>query len=865
MSWLGCTPTLNLDVIFDVPVVTISEPTMQYGRKHDEIGRGDSEIVNCDYLSGCGWVLSLDDDIRDSSSARASILTSFSAAAHVKPVTTPFGTFQRPQYPSAGLSTYSVTSPPAVASPSSSTTTDPILVATENHSPDEPFSIYFYYNPAGHNDGLLFEYRFAGPPTKTRKFTGQGYFSLLLHTNGVAEFHEWGRVAGAGSDAWWTIPRYKARWCEGIPSSGFYRVTLRPWTILTTVDGAAAAYAGRLHMEAAALGSVANAFHKSKTYPVMAQSSDQGSGMFAVINRPSSSATFASVLYDAAKLAIYSTRTARPMLAMSKPKHHTSGSVLDSWFSFSQPVLKNQQIQVQINCDTPTGTTITSKLYDQNGNILTPDSETANSEGFLAVFTTPNTTGYKSRSFKVKAELSVSSGYEKKTPLYKGFSASKVGAYLTLERTEIHAAPDLPESDALITGGNPIAQIGSGANVSEDHASMTVFDGTGRLRTILGHRVAVPTQIRVSGIDGDDAKTSVLFFGFTKDVTSTLIPTDVDLVTGAQYPPRDARDYRVPLVSHLAMPNRSVTRDSFADTGTVKITDIVRWAKSQNTDRVYIPDAAIRYIISNGDGSDMLVQPGDDLDDFAMRLLKEYLGWQLHFDANATPEANLDGSGNMITDEYLGMWRALPFTFPDGAGYYKNLANFVLRPNRSSGSPAYALGRANYIDVTVGGHTVKSYPLTNLVEKREAPNANVITVSSSGYIDSDVGNSVISAVDWDAYPRAGVAALDRTLPWAARAFLFDPLLTDQELMNWAAKRLYQLSTWSPTVYTFDAPAVFVRTWPDDPINCRPRLLRYMDPVRVNGVQCLVRSVQVSIAKEWDIWATYEVVTPPVLT
>jgi hypothetical protein len=88
----------------------------------------------------------------------------------------------------------------------------------------------------------------------------------------------------------------------------------------------------------------------------------------------------------------------------------------------------------------------------------------------------------------------------------------------------------------------------------------------------------------------------------------------------------------------------------------------------------------------------------------------------------------------------------------------------------------------------------------------------------------------------------------------------DPNLSTEAAVKWIARRLYDVMAHAIKGIRFTAPLLLV-TDSSDTYQKRPRMLRYYDPVLVDGIQFLVRSCNPSYKKDGMQFATYELEAP----
>ncbi len=297
-----------------------------------------------------------------------------------------------------------------------------------------------------------------------------------------------------------------------------------------------------------------------------------------------------------------------------------------------------------------------------------------------------------------------------------------------------------------------------------------------------------------------------------------------------------------------------------------KITDIVRnalgWA-GYTPDEVDVPDDPLRFTASNEtDINDQIVQPLQPILQFITHLLKNWLGWFLYFDANASKGAGLT----------RGIWRVFappnPSTFRPLAIFSTDAAEVTIYESPSEYLSLTSLPTAAILNVQ-GNSTFVSYT--------SPPEANALCLITLGgqAVDSSpdsrfhILNWVYNFESFNFNPATPTANIDSPdyLPYRNDMVIVDPQLGSQQAVDLLLRRYSDFVLHAQKFVSFVAPLVLVMD-PRDPFQIAPRPLKFYDVVelRLQGIVTigLIKSVKIHLTgKSVNTLATYEILIPNV--
>lgn len=422
----------------------------------------------------------------------------------------------------------------------------------------------------------------------------------------------------------------------------------------------------------------------------------------------------------------------------------------------------------------------------------------------------------------------------------------------------------------------PIVQAfsvsGPSMDPSHETATLVLPDPKGLLAR-LDKRSDIPVRIEVQYDPEDATKTSTLFQGrIIKAPKSIKGPK----TTGSTYPVSRWGIYRPTCLGEWARLSGRTTPKvyNFAGEGPdgkapYKVTDMVR-ALLQGAGyvdhQIDVPDLGIRLFVQDGKAGQLRVEPFTDIVPLIVELVRQYLGAYFLFDANATNGGD--------PDLKAGCWRLIVPPSPP----YRVLCNFVFGGNTGAvtAPESYPDDPVNEAKTTF----IRKWTVEPYVEPAQGNYVIVDGVASAG----DGGTSdqkqtkqgpVIRHViyNWPAadfgqqdtaYPQPDPDHPDYTDGCPKPIHVSDPKLSTEEAVAFLARRIFD-NTHARKISPFEAPLVLV-TDPDDPLQVRPRPLRFGDLVTVDGVLNVVRDCNFACAAGYgqNQQAAYETFSVPAL-
>lgn len=272
--------------------------------------------------------------------------------------------------------------------------------------------------------------------------------------------------------------------------------------------------------------------------------------------------------------------------------------------------------------------------------------------------------------------------------------------------------------------------------------------------------------------------------------------------------------------------------------------------------QIDIPDQEIRlWPGETVKADDYVLDAAGNYFEYAFRLVHDFLGAYLIFDANA---GNADANGLP-----LGQWQLLYQTpYPADGNKFDPLFSFVTSP-ASSRVPSHILSA--YPPLTA--------PIFGRIEYEIVPPENNSIFVTTGL--SAAGNAVQGAVSSYCYnyhsflaPSSGVTPDPDSPDYLGyeRRFIYPDMTlgaqttTDvaQKTCDWVARRYYDRTCHAQDLQFFMAPLVFIT----DPIGGYRRPLRFQDPISINGdAGYLVKACHPRYVKDGFQLAEYEVINP----
>ena len=756
---------------------------------------------------------------------------------------------------------------------------DRVASSKDLHDPNAPLLFEFIY-PGGLNGTAIFaRIYFNGPPSTRGNWIGTGQYVLELRGDGSAWCYQYGKFVTSHASHW--DIGVGLRWnSSSNPSAGKHSIEIRPYAVKDTdggfLGGVISFFTGAGH----AGGMLAKPLSQPTQKGIFSAQTQTGSdsNIFAVKARVDPSLTLGkSIPVQPGPITLELSRLARILAKIVALSYKPSGSLTDGAFSFEIPPTTDDDIWIYTRATLPAGTSLTVELKDSDGTSATLVESIPGQYHFH-----PGANGR--RAYTVTITLATSDS--RVTPILRGYSVRWDGKLTTVSpgafwgnrsTATTLSMPDRLHSEFSIT---------SGEDPSYETASFSIADLTDSL-TRLKVRGDIPVLITTTYDPDHLDRRSVIFTGYVQRAPWTKR----GVTSGALYPASNWGEFEVSCVGiwKRIQDTLSAVRWNFAGDGGDFDTDpfvvdvirtVLQWATGEDLSRLDVPkssDLPVRLTSpAGGVGSEFLIEPGADLAQFILTLVKDYLAYHICYDGNASPSAS--------PDDYGGMWRVLPPATPP----YNYLAQFVPDTIASSGGLVVPIGTGAYPPSTVGGvdgvqttwyakDTYRSWPF--------APEGNKIVVSATGDVPGSAGDteglSFIVSYNQASFNFKNVPSTDPQYPSPdspdyltriKQVYFFDPALAsgDGSFMRWVAKRFERQVFHSPKIVTFEAPLILV-TDTTDHYQCRPRPLRYYDPVALSirnsaGVlqttTALVQSVTPAWEKDWLQMAVYEVMIPP---
>lgn len=508
---------------------------------------------------------------------------------------------------------------------------------------------------------------------------------------------------------------------------------------------------------------------------------------------------------------------------------------------------KGQNFRLTCESTTPGGATLTGRVYDSE----TFTELTLVSRGPDYAVYQPN---HGMRALHVEYEFGTDA-YGTVTPLLWSYKISRDGLY------------DITSTTEVIVKGRHYSISGPEADPTHETARVEIKDLTNSA-SILATRGFIHTIVDTQYDPDDATKKSVLFEGVTTRVEALKKGT-----AGRTFPDPNWRDFDTSFAGIWAKLNQTINFAQLkydqdpnpASWGANnekppwKVTDLCRvllQSAGFPLSMLDVPDSPIRFFPTPGSDERLILEPMIRIGDFVVNTLKNYLGWFLIWDGNAT------GAGAPLR----GMLRARrPSTSP-----YTNLARF--QTAGASGKLVHrpeSYGTTNYTGTNPLAFIRKGTFRTWV----KPPEANmVIVMSLAGDLPGNDGKARLSNwaanaksynwgrnADGSVYESADPSDPDY-LGYMVPLIIMDPSLGSQEAVDWHVRRYYDFTCHAIKMCSFEAPLLLVND-ASDSYQVAPRPLRYYDPVLINGAQFLVRNCNPDYTKDDHQWAHFECEAP----
>lgn len=445
------------------------------------------------------------------------------------------------------------------------------------------------------------------------------------------------------------------------------------------------------------------------------------------------------------------------------------------------------------------------------------------------------------------------------TPFLRGYTAELIGSV---------AAKTIGEK----TGGavTDYQITGPSADPTHETASLTIEDTLNEL-TSLRTRAGQNCRIRTSYDSADQTLKSTLFQGRVAQADAKLLGWD----RGQTYPSPEWRELSITLIGEwqrlhdqLMIGQFDFSQDETADPSEFvngipppwKISRVVEHLISycgyqvNQIDVATIAALGTRIPLEPDSGGAWFPAPFTAVGDYIQRILRDYLGAYLTWDPNA-----LNGAA------FRGMWRVfLGPTIPAGASPLYSFTN--AEPVPVSGVTLLGRTESYPADTTfIQKESFKSYPVP--------PEANALLVTTTGNLTLDRAQMgmVQCVINYRSYNPPGGPGLDDpddpdNVDYLGRfvpLIITDPLITSggrtaaerQALLDLFTRRVFNIALRGSKRLQWESPLALV-TDASDPLLNRRRPLRFGDFIRVDGVDCILRSCDPSFTKDHMQFASY---------
>lgn len=551
--------------------------------------------------------------------------------------------------------------------------------------------------------------------------------------------------------------------------------------------------------------------------------------------------------------------------------YKSTGTIKDDLVKFEQPLTQLRNVNLVWTGTLPTGCTWSAKAYDQNGVALTlvgtvHTSTTQNGQvAYQQFLPTPGCTG-------IVPEITLNASSDLlRTPVLKDWAiygdpiyenAATVSTYTVPRSNGGTASPQQVIESVTI---NP-----QSTDPGSENATIVVWDFTGDL-DFLETVNFLPTYLYTTDPNVNTNPTGVnvdLFRGYCLEADGQRMRWHTP---GMAYPDILGTRWTLKCVNEWArlvdstIPVRQIWQDPFAAKNT-KVTDAVRngLLSIYPSSYVDVPDMGIRLFGTSPDT--WQAEQGTRWADLCNDWMRDYFGGWVQWDVSASTK---------------GMFRGFLQKTPP----YNNLAIFEMdHPTILGGGmvPKVPQWAAAYPTITVGSQKVQSTFMQagTFNPRLERAEGNCVIVYGGGVgpdaklaaaadackftqfaINVNSCNFLGLSPGQPGYPDGTNSAyFGRVIP--IRKVMFN--LPNQDAVDWYTRRIYDRSCFARYFVAFIAPMIDVIDV-TDPLQVRPRMLRYYDPVLVRQYdgslrQFLVVSCQPAYTKDRIQMAHYLLVT-----
>lgn len=886
MAGLGTTPGRTTTVTLDTPIYTTEYKTWAASRKGIDIAEPTGEgVVDAAFIPSIGWQIrpfqsdqyyayernTADAQVITPGNSNATVATGIlelKAQRHLSELTgVPAGDQRSSGFPmlsktvAAGTSWADVTlAADALAFPGPDTANslvplDRVLVSTADHLPTE--QIHWVIS-VGELSGVHMLQRigglhFSGIPTYTQQdknagFKGLGQYDLILRADGKAELWEQriklvpdAPITTATNYDW--VRRKRLRWAHPGQVSG------RAHVVTITSD----ASRGILHPDKFSGTVISFEFNEwhSITYEILAEVVKRVLGRGA---QQYACTQIERIDGQPERLRLDVRRDlASARIQISKSFYRTTATIRTKTVTLDQiPGASGPEIRFEWSGRVPSGTAISAALYQKDGTALSAGTGGTGAYGSAgwAHFTVP--TG--KNEFYAVVTLSAS-GDQLQTP-------TLTECRWVLNGTTILTAP----TPIDIRTVERVSITGPSGDPSSESLGIRAQDVRGELDNIES-RSGMPVMVKVGYNPADDTQYTILFRGFvhtakgskkgaTRARGAGQITANTYGQNWRQYDIRAMGEWQRLSQAKTAF-SRSFATDIVSLTATpskteaMRITEAVRILLGEAgypSTMIDIPDKEMRFL--NQPNSDaILIEPFTPIGPLITEWLWYYFGAYLVFDPNA--------SGDGSTNDY-GCWRMINPQRPDtDTGQYRYLAEFLMETPTPSSGMVSPTNPGAYPDVTYTQVTKRTFIRKGTLREWVVPaEANKVIVVGSG---EPLANTAVSESNEKEklvaimYNKNSAKFPGESAPSPTHAdysdgrivtlYYCNPSYDSVPMVQFAARRIYDMACHSQRRMSFEAPLVLV-TNTDDTKQIRPRPLRFGDAVKVNGVAWLVDSVAI---------------------
>lgn len=682
------------------------------------------------------------------------------------------------------------------------------MVWSHTHEPSDSVSFNFYVpGTSGFTSGPIMVVYFCGPAGSDSLGAGIGQYGCKLFGSGVAKLYE---LTGAG--AW--LYRHTFTWCESAvfgayhslgvvsdaidsPGDGYPGKKIRfiPWNIDTS-HGADA-------LVSAAISAIAN---KTRLHGIL----------YTVPRKTEAHTTVAPLRIDVRQ-------DIRPAVMVAKAVYRASGTLRCDPFNFDFFPNAANPIHFQVYGDFPAGTSVDVDLYDSDsGSALSGKATVATSTGLVEYTFTPTA---RQRGYYPVLTLTTDAAHTA-TPTVKGALAWVDQAYDSPSVTSVEA----PQQDAALALPKLVCRDFTITQQREDPAECQasfIVDDPGGLLDAFRLQSGTPVKIETT-YDAGGTNRAILFRGYVQ--TCVQAPRSKN---AAGFGGSDKRTMRVTAVGEWVRLQESVVTGyrvwidpltavvSANDLKLYKVTEVITQLALGTVPDTYlsIPDLPTRLVSTDADV--WTTWPGTMRGDAMQSYAKEFLG------------------GYPLWDDSIGTKGKLRLIVPKTPTY---TYLYAFRTDSSGTGLPHMAGSGG--TATKDAQTVDASTVWNFRHYVIRAEANVVYVLG-GPANNDsakaggqaMGLSQV-AVNVNSFDVFGVGAGNPGYPDTTHpdfigrhvcTFANLPFLTNQAVVDWYCRRIYDYTCHSKLVVEFTGPLVLV-TDSTDSEQLRPRPLRHYDVV-----------------------------------